>query len=113
VDKYVNELSGVTIDFMKACGRMLEQEHLRFIAMFSATRSSGGCGRGFHKSVMDHKVIMNSKAVNGDEPIFRHWHQKFTTPLGQFGDISPVSQRNLFGQRDGQIRNRINRRVGR
>ncbi len=39
VEKYVKELSAVTMDLTKACGRMFQQEHLRFIAMFSATRN--------------------------------------------------------------------------
>ena len=73
------------MDLTKACGRMFEQEHLRFIAMFSATRNSGGGGGGFHRGVMEHKVIMNLRAVNGDKSIFRQWHQKSTTALGQIG----------------------------
>ncbi len=68
-EKYANEVSGVTGDLTKACGRMCEQEHIRFIAMFSATRSSGGGGGGFHKGAMEHKVIMNLRAVNGDKLI--------------------------------------------
>ncbi len=67
MEKYVKELSVVTMDLTKACGRMFEQEHLRFISMFSATRSSGGGGGGFHKGVMEHKVITNLRAVNGDK----------------------------------------------
>ena len=85
VEKYVKELSVVTMYLTKACGRMFEQEHLRFIAMFSATRNSGGGGGGFYKGVMEHKIIMNLRAVNGDKSIFRQWHQKFTTALGEIG----------------------------
>ncbi len=29
-------------------------------------------------------MIKNLKAVSGDKMLFRHWHQKFTTALGQF-----------------------------
>ena len=81
VEKYVKELSVVTRDLTKACGRMFEQEH----AMFSATRNNGGGGGGFHRGAMEHKVIMNLRAVDGDKSIFRQWHQKFTTALGQVG----------------------------
>ncbi len=68
---------------------MSEQEYLRFIAMFSATKASGEGGGGggeggFHKGIMEHKVIMNLGAVNGDKsPLFRQWHQKFATAFGQ------------------------------
>ncbi len=41
-ERYVKELSVVTMDFTKAFGRMFEQEYLRIIARFSATRNSGG-----------------------------------------------------------------------
>ena len=41
VEKYVKELAAVTMDLTGPCGRMFEQEHLRSIAMFSATRTSG------------------------------------------------------------------------
>ncbi len=41
VEVHMKELSVVPMDLTKACWRMLEQEHLRFIAMFLATRSSG------------------------------------------------------------------------
>ncbi len=33
MEKYVKKLAVVTMDFIKSCGRMLEQEYLRFIAM--------------------------------------------------------------------------------
>ena len=32
---------------------------------------------------MEHKVIRYLRAVNGDKSLFRQWHQKFTTALGQ------------------------------
>ncbi len=32
---------------------------------------------------MEHKIIQYPKAVNGDKSLFRNWHQKFTTSLGQ------------------------------
>ncbi len=59
VEKHVRELSLVMMDLTKACGRMFEQAHLRFVAMFSATRTCGGRSGGFHKDVMEHQLIMN------------------------------------------------------
>ena len=53
--------------------------------MSSATRASGEGGGGFHKGVMEHKVIMNFRAVSGNKFILRQWQQKFTTALGQIG----------------------------
>ena len=73
VEKHLKELAMVTRDHTKCCGRMFEQEHLRFIAMFSATRASGGGrgGRGFRRGVMQNKVSTNLRAVNGDRSLFR------------------------------------------
>ncbi len=72
VEKYWMELPAATMDLTKACRIMFVQEHFRFIAMFSATRT-------------EHKVIMNLRAVSGDKSMFRQWHQKFTTALEQVG----------------------------
>ncbi len=76
VEKYLKELAVVTMDLTKACGRMFEQEHLWFIAMFSATRTSGGGGISFHKGIVEHKDIMLLRAVNGDTALFRQWHRE-------------------------------------
>ncbi len=68
VEQYIKELAVVTMDLTKACGRMFEQNHFRFIAMLLATRTSGGGGggggggRGFHRGGMEHKVIMYFRA---------------------------------------------------
>ncbi len=68
VEKYLKELAEVTIDLNKACGRMCEHDNIRFIAMFSATRTCGaGGGRGFHRDIMEHKIIRNIRAVSGDK----------------------------------------------
>ncbi len=32
---------------------------------------------------MEHKVIQHLRAVNGEKPLFRQWHQKFTSALRQ------------------------------
>ncbi len=42
VEKYVKDLSVVTMDPTKARGIIFEQEHLRFIAMFAASKTGGG-----------------------------------------------------------------------
>ena len=87
VEKYVKELSDVRTEMFRATGCMFEQEHLRFINMITAA-GSGGAGGGsskYPRSVMENKVIQNLRAVNGDKSLFRQWHQKFTTALGQVG----------------------------
>jgi hypothetical protein len=38
---------------------------------------------GFNKGIMEHRAIQNLRAVSGDKGLFRQWHQKFTTALGQ------------------------------
>ncbi len=87
VEKCVKELAVVTMDLAKACGRMVEQEYLISATMFSATGNSGGGGGGggFHGDIMEHKVVMNLRAVSGDKSLFRQWRHKFTTSLGQIG----------------------------
>ena len=86
VEKYVKELSVVTMDLTKACGGMFEQEHFRFTAMFSATRSSAGGGGGFHKGAMEHKDIMNLRAVNGDKSSFRQLTRSSPQPSGKLDE---------------------------
>ncbi len=84
VEKYVRELSKVCWDMFRATGAMFEQEHLRFINMFTAAGSGGnGTGHRFNKIIMEHKVINNLRCVNGDKLLFRQWHQKSVTGLGQ------------------------------
>ena len=63
----------------KATGAMFEQDHSRFISMITASWSGAPNGGGYHKTVMENKVIQNLRAVNGDKSLFRQWHQKFTT----------------------------------
>ena len=86
VEKYVKELANLMADLTKAAGRMFEQEHLRMINMVSAINVGGlgsGGGPRFNKGIMEHRVVQNLRAVNGDKGSFRQWHQKFTTALGQ------------------------------
>ncbi len=37
----------------------------------------------FAKTIMEHQVIQNLRAVSGVKSMFRQWHQKFTTALVQ------------------------------
>ena len=84
IEKCVKELTDVTREMFMASGSMFEQEHLRFINLFAATGGGGhGGGVRFPKAIMEHKVIQCLRAVNGDKSLFRQWHQKFTTALGQ------------------------------
>ena len=83
-EKYVKELTDVVREMFMASGSMFEQEHLRFINMFAAAGVGGkGGGHRNEKTIMEHKVIQYLRAVNGDKSLFRQWHQKFTTALGQ------------------------------
>ncbi len=86
VERYVKELSLLTMDRTRPCGIMFEHKHIRFIAMFSTTKNSGGGGGGFHRGVMEHRVIMNLRAAVAP---------KSSTALVQVGgahDSSQVSQ---------------------
>jgi hypothetical protein len=85
VEQYVKEIAVTVMELTKATGRMFEQEHLRFINMATSInpRTFGGGSSGVTRGIMEHKVIQNLKAVNGDKGLFRQWHQKFTTALGQ------------------------------
>ena len=74
-------------EMFKATGGMFEQEHLRFILMITASRSGGRSGGGLHKTIMEHKVIQNLRAMSGDKYLCRQWYQKFTTALGQVGGV--------------------------
>ncbi len=85
---YVKELESMVIKVTKSIGRMFEQEPLRFMAMHTA--ASGGMSGGhktYNKGVMEHRVIQNLKNVNGDKSLFRQWHQKFTTAIGQYKGV--------------------------
>ncbi len=83
-EKYVKELCKVCWDMFRASGAMLEQEHLRFINMFTAAGSGGnGGGYRYPKAIMEHKVVMSLRMVSGDDLLFRQRHQRFVTELGQ------------------------------
>ncbi len=57
IENFVTELTSVCREMFKAAGAMFEQEHLCFISMVMPSRSSGPNGGGFHKTIMERKVI--------------------------------------------------------
>ena len=87
MEKYVKEIAALVADLTKAAGRMFEQEHFRMINMVSAISPGGLGGKGGNrftaKRVMEHKVIINLRMVNGDKSLFRQGHQRFVAALGQ------------------------------
>ncbi len=68
-EKYIKELSKVCWDMSRATGAMFEQEHLRFINMFTAA-GGGGNGGGYRhpKAVMENKVIQTLRAEMETSP---------------------------------------------
>ena len=103
MEKYLKELAVVTMDLTKACGRMFEQEHLRFISMITAAGSSqGASGGGFKytKGIMEHRVIQNLKAVTGDKSLFRQWHRRFASALGQCDQVHEEIIQHLVKETD-------------
>ena len=84
IEKYVKELTNVCQEMFMSVGSMFQQEHLRFFSLLAVTGGGGhGGGARFPNAIMEHKVIQYLRAVNGDKSLFRQWHQKFTTALGQ------------------------------
>ena len=81
---------------------MLEQEHLRFINMFAATgvNGSGGGATKHIRGVMEHKVITSLRCVNGDRSLFRMWHQRFITALGQYDHVHDEIVQHLVKEAD-------------
>jgi hypothetical protein len=78
---------------------MFEQEHLRFINMFTAAGSGGHGGGCKHpNAVMEDKGTENLIVVNGDKSLFRQGHQKFTTALGQVGGARVEILHRLVGK---------------
>jgi hypothetical protein len=83
VEKYVKEVALMAGKLGRVVGRMFEEEHLRFISMYTAAGSSTGAVGRQVRSIMENRVIMNLKAVTGDKSWFRQWHQKFVAAIGQ------------------------------
>ncbi len=68
-EKYEKELPKACWDIFRATGAM---KHLRFINTLTAAGSGGkGGGQRFNKGIMEHKVIINLRCVNGDKSLFR------------------------------------------
>ena len=86
VEKYVREITITVRNMMSAIGIMFEQEPMRIMAMVTANGGGGGGGQRQEKhtnGVMEHRVIQGLRAVNGDKTMFRQWHMKFVTAMGQ------------------------------
>ncbi len=79
VEKYVKEIATLMVDLTKASGRMFQQEHLRMVNMVSAINPGGSGGTGGNrftaKGIMEQKVIMNLRMVNGDNLCFANGTQ--------------------------------------
>ncbi len=75
------------MEMFRATGAMFEQKHLGFINKFEPLGGSGpgGVSHRFRNGIMEHKVILNFRAVSGDKSLFRQWDPTFTTALGQVG----------------------------
>ncbi len=91
VEKYTKEMANVCWDMFRAVGAMFEQEHLRTINLLSsyntgATGGKAGKGANWSKGIMEHRVIQNMKAVNGDKALFRQWHQKLLAPSARYAE---------------------------
>ena len=128
IEKYVKELTDVVREMFMSTGSMFQQESLRVLNTLAA-QGGGGYGAGGRwspKAIMEHKVIQHLRAVNGDKSLFRQWHQKFTTALGQVhGEHEEVIQRmvkeidlgktwyscfnrNYWGRNNSAVLHRIN-----
>ncbi len=85
VEKYVKELTTVVREMFLSIGSMFQQEPMRLFNLLAMSGGQGGHGGGsrYQKTIMEHKVIQYLRTVNGDKSLFRQWHQKFTTALGQ------------------------------
>ena len=95
IEKYVKELTDVVREMFMSTGSMFQQESLRVLSTL-AVQGGGGYGANGRpqKTIMEHKVIQYLRAVNGDKALFRQWHQKFTTALGQVpGNHEEIIQR--------------------
>ena len=84
----IKELTDTVREVFMSTGSMFQQEDRRFLHMLAATGGGGyggghGGGSKYQKTIMEHKVIQYLRTVNGDKSLFRQWHQKFTTALGQ------------------------------
>ena len=88
LETWVKELSKVVHSMFLSTGSMFVQETLCTEAAISR-RTASGYGVGGErpwvpKGIMEHRVMTNLKAVNGDKGLSRQWHQKSTTALGQY-----------------------------
>jgi hypothetical protein len=102
VEKYLKETAATVRHAISAIGRMFEQEPARVMSVISA---SGGGGGGLRpekhsRGVMEHRVIQGLRAVNGDKALFRQWHQKFVTAMGQVKEVYEEIIHNMVKEID-------------
>ena len=102
VEKYQKETATTVRHAISAIGRMFEQEPARVMSVISA---SGGGGGGLRpekhsRGVMEHRVIQGLRAVNGDKALFRQWHQKFVTAMGQVKEVYEEIIHNMVKEID-------------
>ncbi len=84
IEKYVKEVASLLADAVQATGKMFEEERMRMINMVTSVHLGGlGGGSRYPEGIMEDEVIQGLRAVNRDKGLFRQWHQKFTTVLGQ------------------------------
>ena len=81
-ERYVEELTKSIMEMMHVLGKMMEQEQMSTVHMIT-TMSRSGESQIARRGIMEYRVINNLRAVNGDKRMFRQWHQKFTTAIGQ------------------------------
>ena len=83
----VKEALHEMVAIVKAIGRSMEAEHLRMDGHILTRLSSMSFGSGFghskSKSIMEYKVIQGLAEVSSDRSIFRQWHHKFRSAIGQ------------------------------
>ena len=63
--------------------------------------SGGRGGNGVTKrGIMEHKVITNLRCVSHDKSLFRQWHQRFITALGQYDHVHEEIAQHLVKETD-------------
>ena len=70
--------------------------------MFAATgaNGSGGGATKHTRGIIEHKVITNLRSAHGDKSLFRQWHQRFITALGQYDHVHEEIVQHLVKETD-------------
>ena len=88
----------MTRDFTKACGAGALAVHQHVSSNWR--RWTRRWRPQVPKAIMDHKVIQYLRAVNGDKSLFRQWHQRFVTALGQYDQVREEIVQHLVKETD-------------